>query len=199
MDDMDNDGLFAAEEAAGGTSPDGADSDEDGIHDGIDPSPQLASPGLRVTPLVTLQGDAAGRELKAVSIDVGPFPNLPWEIDYDRAALPWLVIHPLAGRGSGVSYLGIDPAAYPGQPGAGGSLVVRVEETGAATMKGGLQRGWPRRGGPYDASFGFRRKQPGDVAHRPRRGRIRLACTVSFPVHLISLRTKRSLVRWMHL
>ncbi|MBI3119228.1 MAG: hypothetical protein HYZ00_11105, partial [Candidatus Hydrogenedentes bacterium] len=123
VDDMDNDGLFAAEEAAGGTSPDGADSDEDGIHDGIDPSPQLASPGLRVTPLVTLQGDAAGRELKAVSIDVGPFPNLPWEIDYDRAALPWLVIHPLAGRGSGVSYLGIDPAAYPGQPGAGGSLV----------------------------------------------------------------------------
>ncbi len=73
--------------------------------------PVSAGPANRIiAPSVMLfRGEAAGRELRALNIESDGVPG-PWRVAYDAAQMPWLVIHPLSGHGSGTVYMGVDPA-----------------------------------------------------------------------------------------
>lgn len=75
---------------------------------------------------VAFRGEAVGQEVKALLVQ----PSRPadsWQIDYDRAAMPWLVIHPTAGIGTGVAYMGVDPAWY--RPGSTEEGLLRARLT----------------------------------------------------------------------
>lgn len=77
------------------------------------PALRVPSSAFRVaSSSITLHGESVGHEIKALPI-ASP---APWTITYDRAAMPWLVIHPVEGSGPAVAYLGVDPSRY--TPGA---------------------------------------------------------------------------------
>lgn len=114
-DDIDGDGLGFLEETRLGTSAGLADSDADGLHDGWDPEPLHFSPRLRVEDAVVFHGDAAGKELRVLNIDAGDFDDLPWRLEYDMAALPWLRLYPAAGTGTTAVHLAVDPERYDGR------------------------------------------------------------------------------------
>lgn len=109
--DRDGDGLPDGDESARGTDPANPDSDGDGLHDGIDPDPLRPTPQLATLHDIVLRGEAAGRELRALPIEVAHGADAAWRIAIDSRA-PWLVLHPRGGRGPGVAYLGVDPARY---------------------------------------------------------------------------------------
>ena len=79
-----------------------------------------------VPPAVLFRGEAAGRELRAMNVDCSGAPG-QWRVEYDAALMPWLVIHPLSGHGSGTVYLGVDPARYLPHTLAEGWLTVSLE------------------------------------------------------------------------
>ena len=73
---------------------------------------------------VVFRGEAVGQEVKALPIQPPPISG-GWSIDYDRTAMPWLVIHPTTGIGPGVVYMGVDPAWY--RPGSIEEGLLRVQ------------------------------------------------------------------------
>ena len=130
--DLDGDGLALEDEERLGTSPLSADSDGDGIPDGSDPDPLVPSPRLRLPSAVGFRDAATGQELKALVIDSPYGQGYSWGVDFDGAALPWLLAHPVSGTLPGVVYLGVDPARYPSAEPTTGALRVRLfdEATG---------------------------------------------------------------------
>ncbi|MBW7865516.1 MAG: IPT/TIG domain-containing protein [Candidatus Hydrogenedentes bacterium] len=125
--DADVDGLTDAEELALGTRPDLPDTDGDGWPDGSDPDPLRPAPRLEAASAVLLRGEAAGSELRALRVGTGAVPA-PWVVEHDAGSMPWLVMHPLSGRGAGVVYLGADPARLPAGAPAGGVVRIRLRE-----------------------------------------------------------------------
>lgn len=109
--DADCDGLQDAAEHAGGTDPANPDTDVDGLMDGLDPRPGRPTPQLFVPAQLTLRGEAAGRALRALPVHVAHGSEATWRVQVAEPAPPWLVLHPRAGRGPGLVYLGVDPAA----------------------------------------------------------------------------------------
>ncbi len=126
--DEDGDGLGSGLERAQGTAPDCPDTDGDGIHDGIDPEPLIPSPRLEATPELLFDGEAAGRQVRALRIWHGDLPDAPWRLSYDDETMPWLLAHPRSGVGRGVVLMGLDPARY--EPGSSSGGVLRVEMDG---------------------------------------------------------------------
>ncbi len=88
--------------------------------------PQQPANRISVPSAVLFRGEATGRELRALNIDCVGAPG-PWHVEYDAAQMPWLVIHPLSGHGSGVVYMGVDPARYLPHTLAEGWLSVSLE------------------------------------------------------------------------
>lgn len=125
--DADGDGLPDDAEAARGTDPANPDTDGDGLHDGIDPDPLRPTPQLATLSDIVLRGEAAGREIRALPIDVAHGGDAAWRVAVGDGEAPWLVLHPRGGRGPGVVYLGVDPSRYvPGSP-ARATLTVTLE------------------------------------------------------------------------
>ncbi len=79
-----------------------------------------------VPPAVLFRGEAAGRELRALNVENVGAPG-SWRVEYDIARMPWLIIHPLSGHGSGTVYMGVDPARYLPHTLAEGWLSVYLE------------------------------------------------------------------------
>jgi hypothetical protein len=111
--DSDADGLTTEAELQMGTDPNSPDTDQDGIPDGSDPEPTTPSPWLQLPESITFHEEAVGQEIKAFRIQPAHKERSSWRIDFDRKAMPWLVIHPLADTGPGVVYMGVDPGRYP--------------------------------------------------------------------------------------
>lgn len=89
-----------------------------------------AAPPAVAPQAVELRGAAAGRELRALNIAAPP--GAAWTVEYNPAAMPWLVLHPRAGTGPGTVYLGADPARLPAGAATEGFLRTRVAGAGAA-------------------------------------------------------------------
>jgi len=82
------------------------------VPDGVWANSAASKTGRLVLPQsVAFRGEAVGQEVKALPILPPPTAGR-WLIDYDRAAMPWLVIHPTTGIGPGDVYMGVDPAWY---------------------------------------------------------------------------------------
>ncbi|MBN2308233.1 MAG: hypothetical protein JXR94_04635, partial [Candidatus Hydrogenedentes bacterium] len=88
------------------------DSDEDGIADSVDPEPGDPSPALAAPAVVSFQGKAAGRQLRAVQIDPPYGEGAQWRLEYDASEMPWLRVHPVRGTVPGWFLMGVDPALY---------------------------------------------------------------------------------------
>lgn len=112
--DPDADGVPTPVELQWGTAPHSADTDGDGIPDGWDPEPTRPSPRLRVPPVVTFRGEAAGKEWRVVPLHVPHAENSRWRLSFDQARLPWLRAYPRSGTvGSDAFFqMGVDPAQY---------------------------------------------------------------------------------------
>ncbi len=127
--DTDADGLSEDDEVRLGTDPKDPDTDHDGIPDGSDPEPTTPSPRLAIPTEISFREAAMGQEIKAFRIASSFGDTSPWRISYDRVRMPWLVLHPLAGTGPGVVYMGVDPGRLlPGIAGDG-ALTVRLGGT----------------------------------------------------------------------
>jgi hypothetical protein len=127
--DPDADGVSSQDETRMGTSPINPDTDGDGIPDGSDPEPAMPSPRLMVPHRVVFHGKAVGQEIKGFRIKSPCAKNSTWQIDYDRASMPWLKIHPVMGVVPRVVYMGVDPGRYLPGKAERGFLTVRM--TGA--------------------------------------------------------------------
>lgn len=125
QNDEDADGLPAEEEAHLGASPHSPDTDKDGLPDGTDPAPGTPTAWVETRPLVTFRGEAVGREVQCLPIEMHHGENVFWRIAYDSAEMPWLRMHPESGKGRGYVYMVVDPARYHNAPLPSGT--VRVE------------------------------------------------------------------------
>jgi hypothetical protein len=126
LDDFDGDGLSVLQEQRRGTDATRADTDEDRIHDGVDPLPLTASPRLDLPVARYFHGPAAGQELQALVIDPGGEEDAPWSIQFNQEAMPWLRLFPSAGTGRRIVYMGIDPQHYRDDVHAVGALEVTM-------------------------------------------------------------------------
>jgi hypothetical protein len=111
--DEDGDGLTSAQEAIARTNPAVADTDRDGILDGLDPEPLTMSPRLTVPPVAVFHGESAGQEMRAVRIDPAYGPDTVWRVAVDSAQAPWLSAYPRQGKAGEAFYMGVDPTRYP--------------------------------------------------------------------------------------
>ncbi|MDQ1255907.1 MAG: hypothetical protein QG656_501 [Candidatus Hydrogenedentes bacterium] len=128
-DDPDGDGLGSIAERLRGTSPDDPDSDRDAIPDGADPEPGTPSPQLVLPRTIAFRGEAVGRELRGLAIEAPYAASASWNIEYDRSAMPWLVIYPTQGTAlPGIVYMGIDQR-YADEVDLRGTLRVRLSGT----------------------------------------------------------------------
>jgi hypothetical protein len=130
--DSDGDGLIVNRELQLKTDYRNPDTDGDGIHDGIDPEPLKPSPALKTPFSITLQGEGAGREFKALlplQENTGGSPA--WKIL--NSDMPWLKIYPLQGTGKSPAYLFLNPEQY--TPGTYRQGRLRVEMTGTRPDK----------------------------------------------------------------
>ncbi len=147
--DLDADGLTDNEESRMGTSPRSPDTDNDGIPDGTDPEPLVPSPRLSLPDTLAFSAEAAGRELRAIVIDPAYGEQSEWRLEFEKAKLPWLVAHPLAGSElPAVVYLGIDPVQY-ADSGKPESARFKVAVTGT-------QPGTPAAGSPANVELRIR-------------------------------------------
>ena len=137
--DADGDGLTDEEEKRLGTSPDLPDTDGDGIPDGSDPEPITPSPRLMIPRTVIFHGETVGQEIKAFRVNPRYGEHSAWEVSFDRAEMPWLVLHPRQGTGPDVVYMGVDPGRFRYTPGevTSGKLTVRMAGTQPDTMAAG--------------------------------------------------------------
>jgi hypothetical protein len=110
--DADGDGLVDEAELKHQSQPDNPDTDGDGIPDGRDPHPTAVSPRLEVPAEIVIPYTAVGRELRALRIESPGAPQALWRIEFDSEALPWLRVYPTGDRGSGYSYLAVDPGRF---------------------------------------------------------------------------------------
>jgi len=170
LPDTNGAGLEKIDDVRGIASRFWSDTDKDGIPDVSDPEPTTSSPQLVLPGTVTFRGEAAGRELHTLVIDPPYGGNSSWHIDYDKTAMPWLVIHPTRGSSlPDVVYMGVDPVRYargaalhgllevsvggtrPGIAAAGSPAVVYVD---VAPERGGVRRIlWIRDGDPAGESL----------------------------------------------
>lgn len=103
------------------------------------PQPQQPSL-LDVPPVIAFTGRAAGHEIKAFSIETDS-NAATWNIRYSRDRMPWLVVHPLAGRTPAVVYMGVDPARYRAAgASARGALTITVTPPGERVQGPALTR-----------------------------------------------------------
>ncbi len=85
-------------------------------------SPDALAPGdgaADVRPaVVTFRGEAVGRERRVVRMYAEDQPEVPWRVEYDAAAMPWLHVHPRSGGPgeAGFSVMGVDASVISTQP-----------------------------------------------------------------------------------
>jgi hypothetical protein len=113
VDDADRDGLNKQQEAKLGSSVDHADSDADGLLDGVDPDVKSPNSILIVNPRIQLRADAAGYERRILRVDSEPQIKGRWSLTYDEAAAPWLHVGAKFGNFPRGVHLRLDPALLP--------------------------------------------------------------------------------------
>lgn len=117
-----------------------SDADRDGIVDGLDPEPLLASPRLTVPPVAVFHGESAGQEVRAVRIDPAFGAGTTWRVVVDSAQAPWLSAYPRQGKAGEAFYMGIDPTRYPADSG--------LLQTFVTVYAGGTEPGLNAAGSP---------------------------------------------------
>lgn len=131
--DLDGDGLGPAEDLAQRTQVESADTDGDGIHDGIDPEPLRPSPRLRVAPEAVFHGEAAGREVRILMVESDTEAVGAWSLEYNAEQMPWLKLFPRSSsEGGGVAtpvQMAVDPAYHDAGTETRGVVRVRMEGT----------------------------------------------------------------------
>lgn len=131
--DADGDGLTAAEERGLGTSDAAWDSDGEGIADSADPYPVVPMPQLDVPNFVTLRGEAAGQELRALRVAPAHGNGWRWTVNVPDD-MPWLTVYPRSDTIPGEIYFGINPDAIP--PNSGlleGTFTIQLWEMGSGS------------------------------------------------------------------
>ena len=126
VEDPDLDGLPSSDELRTlWTDPRNPDSDGDGIPDGADPAPVVASPALRLPHAISLSGRAAGKEVRGLPIAPGLGAGVGWRATLQSTeGVEWLRLFPSQGDGGNPLYLAVDPVA--GRRGALPPAYIRI-------------------------------------------------------------------------
>jgi len=68
--------------------------------------------------VVAFRGEAVGHERRVVRMYAEDQPEVPWRLEYDAAAMPWLHVHPRSGGPgeAGFSVMGVDASVISTQP-----------------------------------------------------------------------------------
>lgn len=103
----------SALELDGDAQSQNADSDDDGVLDGVDPDVGAPNAVLRVNPRMYLRARAAGYERRLLRIDSVPRIDGQWSIHVDEAAAPWLHVGGNNGAIPGGPQLRLDPGLLP--------------------------------------------------------------------------------------
>ncbi|MFA6242666.1 MAG: hypothetical protein WC655_17135, partial [Candidatus Hydrogenedentales bacterium] len=138
--DRDRDGLGPADEVGLGTGVGVADTDNDGLTDGIDLEPTVPSPRLVAPLIVDFRGEGIGRELRAIRLE-SPFGDAStWGLSFDSALTPWLRVYPRSGELPGWFLVGIDPARYRSSDASWARIAVSLSGTHPGVSASGSPR-----------------------------------------------------------
>ncbi len=132
--DMDLDGLLDNEETARGLDPMNADSDGDGLHDGIDLEPTQPTPWLEVPYKSTLRRQTAGQEVRALWVETHSDDTLSWTVEEVGEGLPGFTFYTAEGVGSGPVYYGLSSAWHPDSYGQSTRLRIQPEKGQTVTV-----------------------------------------------------------------
>lgn len=138
--DVDRDGLSKAGEFQSGTQANCADTDGDGLADGIDTEPTTRSPRLIVPSTVDFRGEGVGQELRAIRLESPYGETASWRLTVDSAPAPWLRVYPRTGPLPGWFLVGVDPARYRSEEHTLGTIAVSLDGTGPGTQATGSPR-----------------------------------------------------------
>jgi len=92
--------------------------------------------------VVLFRGEAVGREQRVLNILTKEGPEVPWQIEFDAAAMPWLRAHPRSGGPgeAGFAVMGVDASVFSSEPAATpplqGVVHVMFPELGALSGQG---------------------------------------------------------------
>ena len=129
VEDLDGDGLNRQQEAQVGGDVNDADSDADGLLDGVDPDVQSPNPVLVVNPRIQLRAGAAGYERRILHIDSEPHVKGQWSLTYDEASAPWLHLGAKTDYFPGGAHLRLDPGLLPRSKSAAVVLELRAVDS----------------------------------------------------------------------
>ncbi len=138
--DRDRDGLGPADEVGLGTAVGVADTDMDGLTDGIDMEPMVPSPHLVAPPIIDFRGEGIGRELRAIRLESPHGDASAWGLSFDSALTPWLRVYPRSGKLPGWFLVGIDPARYRSSDASWASIAVSLSGTHPGASASGSPR-----------------------------------------------------------
>jgi hypothetical protein len=85
-------------------------------------SPQLPPPDGGASAIwpavVAFRGEAVGHERRVIRMRAEGEPEVPWRLEYDAAAMPWLHVHPRSGGPGQAEFavMGIDASVSTAQP-----------------------------------------------------------------------------------